>query len=195
MPGKKPASAAPSRKRSAAKLRGPDASIVAIETSPQTIAMRAIQIRAPNFASSEVARHLEQKVAEEEDAGAEAVVERGQPERGVHLQRGETDVHAIEIGDEIQERRETESAGGGRGADPRGRRSHRRIVPASAGRVFPSPASNSLQASAGSRMRGAGVVIQPHTKARPLGSAKQPSDASTSAGDRRDPAPTDRRNR
>jgi hypothetical protein len=34
------------------KLSGPTASIVAIETTPQTIAMRAIQKRAPTRASA-----------------------------------------------------------------------------------------------------------------------------------------------
>jgi hypothetical protein len=52
MPGKKPASAAPRRKRTALKLKGPDANVVAIETRPHTIAMRAIQKRAPTLASA-----------------------------------------------------------------------------------------------------------------------------------------------
>jgi hypothetical protein len=49
MPGKKPASATPSRKRSVRKLAGPLANTIAPETIPQLIMMRAIQIRAPVF--------------------------------------------------------------------------------------------------------------------------------------------------
>jgi hypothetical protein len=47
MPGVKPASANPSRKRASAKLLGPTTNAVAIEMIPQVIMMRAIQIRAP----------------------------------------------------------------------------------------------------------------------------------------------------
>ena len=46
-PGKKPASATPSRKRSTRKEVGPPISAKAAETMPQVIMMRAIQVRAP----------------------------------------------------------------------------------------------------------------------------------------------------
>jgi hypothetical protein len=47
MPGKKPASATPSRKRIATKPVGPVTNAVAAEISPHVIMMRAIQSRAP----------------------------------------------------------------------------------------------------------------------------------------------------
>ncbi len=49
MPGVKPASASPRRKRAAAKLFGPTTKAVAIERIPHEIMMRAIQMRAPTF--------------------------------------------------------------------------------------------------------------------------------------------------
>ena len=48
MPGKKPASATPSRKRSAYQLCGPVTNAVAAEMMPQLIMIRAIQRLAPN---------------------------------------------------------------------------------------------------------------------------------------------------
>ena len=47
MPGKNPASAAPRRNRSAKKLHGPRTSIMADETTPHEIMIRAIQMRTP----------------------------------------------------------------------------------------------------------------------------------------------------
>ena len=47
MPGKKPASARPSRKRRMKKLIGPLVNANAPETKPQLTMMRAIQRRAP----------------------------------------------------------------------------------------------------------------------------------------------------
>ncbi len=52
MPGKKPASAAPSRKRIVAKLVVPATTAVSAAKMPQVIMMRAIQIRAPIFSST-----------------------------------------------------------------------------------------------------------------------------------------------
>jgi hypothetical protein len=49
MPGKNPASAAPSRKRTIRKLVVPVTKAVRPEMMPQVIMMRAIQIRAPTF--------------------------------------------------------------------------------------------------------------------------------------------------
>jgi len=49
MPGKNPASANPSRKRTVRKLHGPVHSAVAPESSPQVTMMRAIHSRAPTF--------------------------------------------------------------------------------------------------------------------------------------------------
>ena len=49
MPGKKPASAMPSRKRTTPKLVVPVTKAVAAAKMPQVIMMRAIQMRAPTF--------------------------------------------------------------------------------------------------------------------------------------------------
>ena len=47
MPGKKPASATPSRKRSTYRLVGVDTNAVPADSSPHVIMMRAIHSRAP----------------------------------------------------------------------------------------------------------------------------------------------------
>ena len=54
----------------------------------------------------QVGWHLEDEIGDEEDAGAEA--ERGlrQAEVGVHRQRGEADIDAVQIGDEVAEHQE-----------------------------------------------------------------------------------------
>ena len=49
MPGKKPASATPSRKRTTPKLVAPVTKAVAPAKMPQVIMMRAIHSRAPTF--------------------------------------------------------------------------------------------------------------------------------------------------
>jgi hypothetical protein len=49
----------------------------------------------------QIRRHLEHEVGDEEDAGAESVLRRRQPEILVHRQRGEADVDAIEVRDEV----------------------------------------------------------------------------------------------
>ena len=54
----------------------------------------------------QVARHLEQRVADEEDAGAEAVDGGAEAEVGVHLQRREADVDAVEPGDDVEQQQE-----------------------------------------------------------------------------------------
>ena len=52
MPGRKPASVTPTRKRSAYRLAGPLANRVAVEASPQAIIMLPIHLRAPMWAST-----------------------------------------------------------------------------------------------------------------------------------------------
>jgi hypothetical protein len=54
--------------------------------------------------------HLEQEIAEEEDAGAEAEHGRREAEILVHGQRRETDVHAVDEGNEVQEHDERDDA-------------------------------------------------------------------------------------
>ena len=51
MPGKKPASAMPSSVRAAMNDQTSATSMVAVETRPQLIMIRAIQRRAPTFSS------------------------------------------------------------------------------------------------------------------------------------------------
>src|SRR5216684_1146441 len=50
----------------------------------------------------EIAGYLEYEIADEEDAGAEAEGGGAQPELAVHLERGETDVDAVEVGDDVE---------------------------------------------------------------------------------------------
>ncbi len=52
MPGKKPASAAPSSRRMMKKLASPPMNAMPPEIRPQLSMMRAIQRRAPNFSSA-----------------------------------------------------------------------------------------------------------------------------------------------
>ena len=54
IPGKNPASATPSRKRTAAKLVDPVTKAVAPAKRPQVIMMRAIQSRAPTFSMTKL---------------------------------------------------------------------------------------------------------------------------------------------
>ncbi len=63
-----------------------------------------------NPVKNEVARHLEQKIAEKKDARAEPVHRIGKPEVALHLQLGEANVHPVEIGDEIAQDQEGNDA-------------------------------------------------------------------------------------
>ena len=56
-----------------------------------------------DLVENHVARHFEQAVADVERRGAEAVGGRCQPDIRVHLQRGEADVDAVEIAEEVDE--------------------------------------------------------------------------------------------
>lgn len=71
--------------------------------SPQVIMIRAIQSRAPCTGENQIARDFEQRVPEEEDAGAEAVDRGTQAEVAVHLQRGEPDIHSVQERDDIED--------------------------------------------------------------------------------------------
>ena len=74
---------------------------MAVAISPQLIMMRAIQMRAPNLLQHEVARDLEQEIADEEDAGAEAEYRRREAEILVHGERGEADIDPVEEIDRV----------------------------------------------------------------------------------------------
>ena len=50
-----------------------------------------------------VARHFEEAVAEKQDAGAAAELRRRQPELAVHRQRGEADVVAVEVVEDVRD--------------------------------------------------------------------------------------------
>ena len=176
MPGKNPASAAPSRKRKALKLaaRRRTSSPSRRFPTPRRCG-RSRSARRP--ARAQIAGHFEQEVAEEEDAGAAAVLERRQPERGVHLQRGEADVDAIEVGDEIQQCEKRNQHGGvTRARSVRSATAHRSARAPSSSQ----PASNSLQPAAGAadaprRRRDSAARRGPGRSGRP----KQPSSAAT----------------
>jgi len=71
--------------------------------------MRAIHLRA-EAVEEEVRGHLEQEIGEEEDAGAKAEHGGGEAERLVHGQRGEADIHPIEISDEIADDQERDQS-------------------------------------------------------------------------------------
>lgn len=59
---------------------------------------------------NDVAWHLEEKIADEEDAGAEAVDGLAEAEVGRHLQLGEADVDAVEIGNDVAQHQERHDA-------------------------------------------------------------------------------------
>ena len=60
----------------------------------------------------QVARHFEEEVADEEHARAEAVNGLAELEIVEHLQPGETDVHTVQVGDDVAEDQEWEKAPG-----------------------------------------------------------------------------------
>ena len=83
----------------------------------------------------QVARHLEQAVAKEEQARAQAERGVGQPEVALQLGGGKPDVHAIDVGDDVAEEDEGDQARGDaphRGLLERVRRGRHR-----AGRTLP----------------------------------------------------------
>ena len=63
----------------------------------------------------QVAGDFEKRVAEEENAGAEAVGHVRESERGVHLQRCEADVDAIEVRHDVEQEEERDQAATGFG--------------------------------------------------------------------------------
>jgi uncharacterized protein YhaN len=71
--------------------------------------MRAIQMRA-GARHQQVGRHLEQEIADEEDAGADAIHGIAELQVGLHLQLGEADIDAVQIGrDKAQEQERHEA--------------------------------------------------------------------------------------
>ena len=86
------------------KMIGPCTKAVAMETRPQVTMMRHIQIRAPTFSSIRFGGHLEEEIAEEEDARAEAVDLGGKSQILIHGQRGEADIHPVQEAHHIHQR-------------------------------------------------------------------------------------------
>ena len=66
----------------------------------------------PEPVQQQVARDLEDGVAQEEDPGAESVRGVAQADVRVHLQRREPDVYAIQVGDDVQQEHERDQAAG-----------------------------------------------------------------------------------
>src|SRR5215475_8654689 len=100
MPGKKPASASPSRKRSVEKAdRSVDERKRARNQAPGHHYAGDPAPRADPF-EDQIARHLQYEIAPKERPGAEPKNIRAQPEILVHRQCCEPDVYAVEIADE-----------------------------------------------------------------------------------------------
>ncbi len=112
MPGKKPASAAPSRKRTTAKLVGagrPRRSAPA--KMPQVIMMRAIHMPRADLFQHDVAGHLEDEVAPVECAGGETEMRWRTCRRSPRMVRpAKLDVDAVDVGEEIAQHRERQQA-------------------------------------------------------------------------------------
>jgi hypothetical protein len=58
----------------------------------------------------QVARHFEQRVADEEHARTEAIDRAAEAQVGIHLQRRETDVDAVEPRDDVEQQQERQQA-------------------------------------------------------------------------------------
>ncbi len=72
--------------------------------------IRAIQMRAPDAIHDQVARDLEQAVAEEEEPAAKPVRRVAQAQVALQLGRREPDVHPVDVGDDVAEEDERDQA-------------------------------------------------------------------------------------
>ena len=63
--------------------------------------MRAIQSRAPTRSRKIVGRHLKQEIGDEKQSGTQSKGRLAETKRLIHMKLCETDIHAIEIGNEI----------------------------------------------------------------------------------------------
>ena len=111
MPGKKPASATPSRNRSTMSTvrvrgeghRGGDDAPGHEDAGDPTARAEAVQ--------HEVARHLEQQVADEEHARRDAEQRGREPQLLVHaVGPGEPDVHPVQVVDEVHQHQQGDEA-------------------------------------------------------------------------------------
>ena len=106
MPGKKPASAMPSRNRPIRKLAGPcTAAMRHRHEAPGHQNARDPDARADPV-KNEIARHFEEEVPDEEDAGAQTEGARREPDVRVHGERRVTDVHAVEERHDVEQTHE-----------------------------------------------------------------------------------------
>ncbi len=79
---------------------------MATDTRPQVSMMRAIQTRAPTRARMRLLGTSSSVYEHEEDAGPEAVDGGAEAEVAVHVERREADVHAVEIGHDVEQEQE-----------------------------------------------------------------------------------------
>ncbi|MBC2640630.1 hypothetical protein H5400_17340 [Rhodococcus wratislaviensis] len=79
---------------------------IAAATIPHVSMIRAIHRRAPKPVQREFARHLEQEVPDEEDAGGETEHGLGESEFLAHGQLRQSDIGSIKVVDELREAEE-----------------------------------------------------------------------------------------
>src|SRR6202011_620917 len=108
-PGKNPASAAPSRKRTTVKVIVPVTRAVKPAMIPQLIMIRAIHSLAPTFSRITLG-HLEYEITPEERAGRESEGSGGHVEISPHRQSGEAHVDPINVRQNVRQDRERQQA-------------------------------------------------------------------------------------
>ena len=82
-----------------------------MEAMPQRIVIRARVFLAP-ILKKEIARHLEEEIADEEDARPETVNRLAEIEVGQHRQLREADVHPVDPGEDKQKDQEADQPHG-----------------------------------------------------------------------------------
>ena len=100
------------QKRNTRNEVGPPISANAAETTPHVIMMRAIQVRAPNRCRARLLGTSREEIAEKENAGAETIGLRINADRLVHLQRGEANIHTVDVVDQISSNQEWQQTPG-----------------------------------------------------------------------------------
>jgi hypothetical protein len=80
--------------------------MVQADSKPQVIMMRAIQTLAPTFFQHQVAGHLEEDIADEEQPRPETVGGLAELQIAEHLQLGEADVDTVQISGKVAEAQE-----------------------------------------------------------------------------------------
>ena len=109
-PGKNPASAAPSRKRSAVKrIRADDEGHAARDDAPGQHDAGNPDAR-PDLLQRQVAGYLTNNVGDVEQTAAYAEGRMRQADGFVHLQGGKARIHPVEEGDEVTEHQERHQA-------------------------------------------------------------------------------------